>query len=225
MFVKYPHTPHLLWLGDGQPRGDKVLSNDERERFLCAEIIVEEKVDGANIGISVLNGEIAVQNRGAYIQRPAHVQFEPLWPWIESHRPKLIDEVGSNLILFGEWCYAVHALRYNALPDWFLGFDVYDRKAAQFWSVRRRNDLLHRLGLHAVPQIGRGQYNVIQLQRIAATGHTQYGDGPLEGVYLRRESGQWLEQRAKIVRAEFSQQIQAHWSGRTLQRNQLRLAG
>ena len=225
MFFKYPHTPHLVWLGPGQARGDKLLSDDEREVFLADNLVVEEKVDGANIGISVANGDLAIQNRGGYIHRPSHVQFAPLWPWIEERRHRLVNELGSNLILFGEWCYAVHTVQYDALPDWLLGFDVYDREMAKFWSVDRRNDLLARAGLFSVPEISRGHYDIPRLKRMATSGRARYGSGPVEGIYLRSESSAWLEHRAKIVRPEFSQAIQEHWSGRTIQRNYLRRAG
>jgi len=224
MFFKFPRTPHLVWLGPGHPRGDKVLSQEERSLLLSGDLIIEEKVDGANIGISWSNGHIQVQNRGEYIRRPASEQFSPLWPWIESHRNKISFEVGGNLILFGEWCFAVHAVRYDSLPDWFLGFDVYDRTEAKFWSVNRRNSLLQRIGLSAVREIDRGHFDANQLIEIAATRRSTYTNGPLEGLYVRRESGPWLEQRAKIVRAEFSQSIQQHWSKGPIQRNRLRLA-
>ena len=225
MFIKYPHTPHLAWLGSGIPRGDKVFTEDEQSRFLEGALIIEEKVDGANIGISILDGDLAVQNRGEYLRHPANMQFSPLWPWLENHRPQLTNELGSNLILFGEWCYAVHTVRYDALPDWFLGFDVYDRKAEKYWSAARRNELLKRTGLCAVPEIGRGRFDIRHLKELATTGASRYGNGPLEGLYLRRESGAWLDQRAKIVRPEFSQSIQEHWSSRSMERNHLRLAG
>ena len=28
-FFRFPHTPHIAWLGQGTPRDDKVLSPDE----------------------------------------------------------------------------------------------------------------------------------------------------------------------------------------------------
>ena len=28
-FFRFPHTPHLAWLGEGSPRDDKVLSPNE----------------------------------------------------------------------------------------------------------------------------------------------------------------------------------------------------
>jgi hypothetical protein len=51
-FHKFRHTPHLLWLGTGSPREDKVLKAADVEDFLAGELIVEEKVDGANMGLS-----------------------------------------------------------------------------------------------------------------------------------------------------------------------------
>ena len=52
-FYKFPHTPHLLWLGPGEPREDKVLTPSEVAEFLAGDVIIEEKVDGANLGLSL----------------------------------------------------------------------------------------------------------------------------------------------------------------------------
>lgn len=52
-FFRFPHTPHLAWLGTVPPRSDKVLAEDEVANLLAKEVVVEEKVDGANIGFSV----------------------------------------------------------------------------------------------------------------------------------------------------------------------------
>lgn len=64
-FVRFPHTPHLAWLGEGHPRSDKVLDPEERAAILSTPVVVEERVDGANLGLSVVDGSIRVQNRGS----------------------------------------------------------------------------------------------------------------------------------------------------------------
>ncbi len=51
-FFKFPSTPHLATLPGVDIRGDKVLSGSERDEFLRHDLIVEEKADGANLGIS-----------------------------------------------------------------------------------------------------------------------------------------------------------------------------
>ena len=67
-FFKFPSTPHLALLGDVEVRDDKVMSESERDDFLRHELVVEEKVDGANLGISFdAEGNIRAQNRGAYL--------------------------------------------------------------------------------------------------------------------------------------------------------------
>ena len=133
MFFKFPHTPHLLWLGRMPGREDKVFSPEEASAFVEGEITVEEKVDGTNIGFSLdESGVLRVQSRGNYLARSSHPQFQPLWPWIETRRFALIGALRPGLMLFGEWCFALHSVPYKQLPDWFLGFDVDDRAAAVF---------------------------------------------------------------------------------------------
>jgi hypothetical protein len=220
MFLKFPHTPHLAWLSAAQPRDDKVLSPDAAAQFLKGDVVIEEKVDGTNVGFSVLNGSVVAQSRGEYIRRPAHSQFSPLWPWIARRQAALTEALDSDLLLFGEWCYAVHSVRYNALPDWFIGFDVYDRSVRRFWSAARRNELLQRVGLLPVPELGRGRYRLRDLTLLLSEQSSRFG-GPIEGLYLRQENDGWLDHRAKLVRPEFVQSIGAHWSGRPVERNRL----
>lgn len=219
-FERFPHTPHLAWIGPGTPRADKVLSPEEASRLLADEVIVEEKVDGANVGLSVdAEGSLRAQNRGEYLQHGAHPQFQPLWPWLEARRSALTEALGSSLVLFGEWCFAVHSIQYRSLPDWFLGFDVYDREAGRFWSTGRRDALLAQLGLAGVPRLGKNRFTLPQL--CAMIGPSRLGAEAMEGLYVRRENEGWLQERAKLVRAEFSQAIEEHWSRRRLLKNQL----
>jgi hypothetical protein len=224
MFLKFPHTPHLAWLPAGQPRSDKVLSPDAATQFLNGGVVVEEKIDGTNVGFSVLNGSVVAQSRGEYIRRPAHPQYSPLWPWLARRQAAMTEALDKDLIVFGEWCYAVHSVRYNALPDWFIGFDVYDRSVRRFWSAARRNELLQRIGLVPVPELSRGHHCVRDLKLLLSGQSSRFG-GPIEGLYLRQENDGWLDHRAKLVRAEFVRSIGEHWSNRPIERNHLRSHG
>ena len=118
-----------------------------------------------------------------------------------------LDGVG-NLILFGEWCYAVHSVVYDRLPDWFLGFDVHDRKAGTFWETARRDALLAELRLHPVPRLAKGRFSAEDLNRLLA-GRSRVGGDKMEGIIVRQESGGLTSARAKLVRAEFAQAIAA----------------
>ncbi|MAG33048.1 MAG: DNA ligase [Deltaproteobacteria bacterium] len=220
-FHRFPHTPHLAWLGEGKPRADKVLSDDDAATFLGRTLVVEEKIDGAALGLSVgEDGVLVAQNRGSWLSRDAcHPQFGPFWPWLAPRSDQLVEALWPDLMLFGEWCVAVHSVEYGALPDWFLGFDIYDRSEARYWSSARRDELFGQLGLHAVPHLGRGCFGIAGL--IELMGTSRVGSAPMEGVYVRVESERWLEQRAKLARTEFVQAIDTHWSRGPLRRNHL----
>lgn len=220
-FFRFPHTAHIAWLGAGAPRGDKVLSPDELRELLAGEVLIEEKIDGANLGFSVdERGALRAQNRGAYLElATARGQWKPLTRWLAPRRQALAEALGPALMLFGEWCYAVHSVRYSRLPDWFLAFDVYDRAAGEFWSVARRRELTAWLGLAEVPERARGVFEARALERLL--GESALTDGPAEGIVVRREEAGRLRARGKLVRAEFVQAIEEHWSRRALEPNRL----
>lgn len=221
-FFRFPHTPHLAWLGDGEPRDDKVLSAAEAKALLASDVVVEEKLDGANLGFSLsAEGDLLAQNRGQYLAEPHAGQFARLPAWISLHRDALLDVLQPSLMVFGEWCAARHSLDYGALPDWFLVFDVYDRDAGRFWSTQRRNALAETAGLATVREVFRGQTTLPQLKQLVATASSRFRDGPMEGIVVRRESADWCEARAKLVRPDFTQAIATHWRKRAIEWNRL----
>jgi ATP-dependent RNA circularization protein (DNA/RNA ligase family) len=221
-FFKFPRIPHLAWLGAGEPRDDKQMSPDEVKVLLSDEVLVEEKLDGANLGISLSSdGQVWVQNRGQYLIEPYEGQFSRLAAWLVPHRFPLMDLLDSSLILFGEWCAAQHALDYDALPDWFLVFDVYDRGHGRFWSTRRRDALAGSLGFAVVPRIFRGKTSQAGLHELLESQVSRFRQGAMEGLVIRGESADWCETRAKLVRSAFVQSIGEHWSRRSIRWNGL----
>lgn len=219
---RFPHTPHLAWLGDGEPRDDKVLSPRETRELLASDVVVEEKLDGANIGFSVsADGKLRAQNRSHYLVAPYAGQFSRLRSWMPAHEEELIKALGSNLIAFGEWCAARHSLTYEHLPDWWLLFDVYDRGKQQFWSTTRRNQWAVNLGISTAPILDRGKLSLNSLEQILQAGSSAFSTGTREGVVVRSEDDTWLKTRAKLVRADFTQSIESHWRTRTLEWNRL----
>jgi hypothetical protein len=220
-FHKFPRTPHLFWVGQDAPRDDKVLNQTDAAAFLAGEVLVEEKVDGANLGLSLApDGRVRAQSRANYLAPgKSHAQWNPLWPWIAERRAALEEGLQGGLILFGEWCYARHSVPYDALPDWFLAFDIYETHSGRFWSAVRRNQWLQGRGIASVPEIKRGRFS--PKQAAALLGRSRVGHVPMEGIYFRREQGGWVEARAKMVSIEFKQQIEPHWTRRAVTPNQL----
>ncbi len=223
-FFRFPTTPHLAWLAkDGMPRDDKVLSPTEAQALLSGDVVVEEKLDGANLGLSLSpNGNVRSQNRGQYLGESYVGQFARLPVWLVQHESGLRAVLRPELILFGEWCAARHSLDYHTLPDWFLLFDVYDRSSGRFWSTSRRNALAAEAGLSTVPLISSGRTTLAGLTQLLMDTPSHYRAGlPLEGVVVRRESADWCEARAKLVRPDFAQAIDTHWRKRAIEWNRV----
>lgn len=74
-------------------------------------------------------------------------QWKKLSAWLAQRTGLLFDQLTDRYILFGEWCYAEHSIRYDRLPDWFLGFDIYERCRAKFLSSTRRDTLFQTLDI------------------------------------------------------------------------------
>ena len=153
------------------------------------------------------------------MQLPGSGQWRTLQDWLGLRADALFDTLIDRYILFGEWCYARHSVCYSRLPDWFLGFDIYDKRSARFLSVACRDTLCSNMGIAQVPIVARGRFAFDELVSLMAT--SALADKPAEGIYLRSDSGKWLVQRAKVVRPEFLQSLDTHWSRRAIEPNLL----
>jgi len=221
-FFRFPHTPHIAWLGDGTPRDDKLLDLSAVDNLLADSVVVEEKLDGANLGFSIsCDGELRAQNRGQYLREPFSGQFSGLSAWLALHGGDLFDALEERLIAFGEWCAARHSLDYSHLPDWWLLFDIYDRREQKFWSTQRRDALAHEAGLSTVARIAEGRQTSADLKKLTEETASKYRHGALEGIVVRRENSDWLLSRGKLVRPDFTQAITTHWRNRKLEWNRI----
>lgn len=220
-FFKFPSTPHLATMPGVEIRGDKVLTESERNEFLRHELTVEEKVDGANLGIFFDGkGDVRIQNRGTYLHMPGLGQWRKLGEWLALRTDVLFEHLSDQYILFGEWCYAQHSIFYERLPDWFLAFDIYNRESQRFLATAGRDRLLEKMCVSKVPSIARGRFSYNEIVKFLS--QSKLTDQSAEGIYLRIDHGDWLKQRAKLVRPAFIQAIEQHWSHAAIRPNRLK---
>lgn len=77
-------------------------------------------------------------------------------------------------------------------------------------------------GLSTVPRVSIDRTTLAALKQLVMDTHSRYRTGlPLEGVVVRRESIDWCEARAKLVRPDFVQTIDTHWSKRAIEWNRV----
>lgn len=219
MFHKFPSTPYIEFQ-KGTIRKEKVLTEKEIEMILSQRIYVEEKIDGANLGISFdCEGNLLLQNRGSYLYPPLEGQWKLLDGWMKKYENRMFDVLADEYILFGEWCYATHSIYYDSLPDWFVGFDILEKKSNRFLNVPKRNLMMNQIGISTVPLLGKGAFTLEQLKQFF--GKSRFGNEECEGIYLRQDGVDYLNYRAKIVRDDFRQNIDIHWSKKRMTYNKI----
>lgn len=159
------------------------------------------------------------KNRGTVPGPGSHEQFQAIWPWPTARQEQLHDVPGTRPALFEEWCFAVHSVNYAALPNYFPAFDIYDLEAGKFWSVPQRDEMAERPCVVPAAVVEEGVFTLAELRRLTVALPSKFGAGAAEGVYLRQDQGARLRNRAKMVRPEFVQVIEEHWSSRMMEKN------
>lgn len=231
-FTKYPRTPHLF--GSKGTDDDKHLGEAESLRFVADDsLIVEEKIDGTNVGIHFSDaGEMVLQCRGHLITEGMHPQYDLFKQWAAVKRNVLEEKLQNRFLLFGEWVYARHSIHYRKLTHYFFEFDIYDKEEASFLGLERRLPLLEQMAIETVPVVHRGKVSRDRLNDLIGPSQfdsrfdnplTGQPDNRMEGVYLRTEAAGVVTGRAKFVRPEFVEKIKqsTHWQQQSMVPNLL----
>lgn len=231
-FTKYPRTPHLF--GSRGTDDDKHLGREESLDFIAdPSLIVEEKLDGTNVGIHFTSaGRMVLQCRGHEITAGMHAKYDLFKQWTMCKRHVLETMLEDRLLLFGEWLYARHSIHYRGLPHYFFEFDLYDKQAQFFLDLPSRLKVLDGTGVLTVPVIHRGPLTADELHPLIGPSRfdsvfknprTGSADNLMEGLYLRTESGGRVTGRAKFVRPEFVEKVKEseHWQYQALVANLL----
>jgi hypothetical protein len=154
--LKYPRTPHLE--GSRLQPGDEGHDHVPYATLDGAYIVVEEKLDAANSGVSFNSaGDLLLQCRGHYLTGGGRErQFNLFKRWGQAHEGALLERLEDRFVMYGEWMHKLHSVYYNALPHYFLEFDVWDRKREIYLSTAARRELLDGLPVLSVPVLYEG---------------------------------------------------------------------
>lgn len=248
---KYPRTPHIE--GSRLQPGDEDLSQIPFGAVKGRHLVVEEKVDGANSAVSFdQGGGLLLQSRGHYLTggyRERH--YNLMKQWAAARRDELFGLLGARYIMYGEWLYARHTVFYDALPHYFLEFDVLDRETGLFLDTPSRRALLKGSSVVSVPVLGEGTFgSKEELLRLLGKSRYVTGNqrrslydaavrqgldpericgeadlsGMMEGLYVKIEEDGRVAGRMKYVRAAFLQCVdfsETHWLDRSIVPNRL----
>lgn len=247
---KYPRTQHLV--GSGLQPGDEDLDAVPLSELSGKHVVVEEKVDGANCGVSFgPDFGLLLQSRGHYLTGgPRERQFALLKQWAGALADRLLDRLETRYVVYGEWLYAKHSVYYDALPHYFMEFDVLDTTTGEFLDTPRRAELLAGLPVVPVRVVYAGEFSGGgELRALVGPSHfvsaaaaegfraevARLGwdveravrqtdlSGLMEGLYVKVEENGVVTGRYKFVRPGFLQTVAAdgHWQDRPLIPNRL----
>lgn len=188
--LKYPRTPHLQGsrLQDGDSDAGQVAYGTLTGQWL----VVEEKLDGANAGISFSNGgELRLQSRGHYLTGGGRErQFNLFKQWAVAHEHWLLERLEDRFVLYGEWLHKKHSVFYDHLPHFFCEFDVWDRATGLFLSTAARRRLLADGPVLSVPVLYEGAAPRRYAELMALLGDSL------------AKTAQWREVFEQVVRRE-----------------------
>ena len=249
---KYPRTRHLE--GSRKQAGDEDLNYVKFRDIRGKYLVLEEKIDGANCGISFgSDGRMYLQSRGHFLNGGfGERQFGLLKRWAGMFQSRLWDILGDRYVMYGEWMYAKHTVFYDLLPHYFMEFDIFDKQTGRFFSTARRRELLKRADfVHSVLVLDQGRYDHMeditrwigpsrfisespakslekQCEKSSARLEQTLGQtdlcGLMEGIYIKVEDGDYVEDRLKYVRPTFLNAIldsESHWMNRPIVANKL----
>lgn len=172
---KYNRTYHLPW-SPGSTNDDRI--SDNVESLLGTEIVITEKLDGENCGMT---------DEGVYAR--SHATFTTS-PWSREvrqlHKLSVEDELGDGVFLFGENMEGIHSIEYTNLTSYFYIFGIRDNDIWIPWEKVEEYSYL--LDIPTVPVLFKGIVNSAkELQQIVedlVSKPSELG-GQREGIVVR----------------------------------------
>lgn len=203
--AKYPRTFHLPW-SPGGTSDDKRLS--DVSPLIGVELVITEKCDGSNLTYTRKN----VFSR-SHSGPPAHASFD----LAKATHGRIAHLVSEGISVFCEYCYAVHSIAYETLPDYSLVFGVRDDVELVWWDWDMVAAQASDLGLPTVPVLFRGTVTSEDALRALTerlTAEPSTFGGAREGVVVRIASqfpdAAFPKSVAKWVRKDHVQ-TDEHW--------------
>lgn len=207
-YVKYPRTMHLPW--SNLLKDDRILASDDH--FVGKRVIVTLKMDGENT--TMYNDKIHARS----IDSGSHETRN----WVKGLWSRIAWMIDENMRICGENLYAVHSMKYDSLPSYFMVFSVWIDNVCLSWE--ETVDYAGILGLETVPVIYDGQYDREAVEK-AFVPYAETNEGYVVRIAESFNYGDFRKSIAKYVRPQFRQAINnshGHWISKKVETNGLK---
>jgi hypothetical protein len=196
--------------GEREDTSDRILTRADRARFLERTVLVEEKLDGANVVVHRdEQGQLTASGRSGLGSADRAGQFGRLRAWV-GQRMDRFGLLRDDECLYGEWLYLRHTVFYDRLPDLLVLLDVY--RGGAFVSTEERDEFAASLGLAVPPVVHEGVLGSERRLEELVT-RSAFGAEPVEGFVLRLEVAGEPRRLAKWIRPGYVQKGDEEWKG------------
>jgi hypothetical protein len=201
----YPRIPHLV--GGRGTKDDLVLAPELLALLLREPMLVEEKVDGANVVLWMDGDTIEVALRAGPGAMDRAGQLGPLRAWAASSYDALRKVLVDGTALYAEWLLLTHSSSYDRLPSYLVALDLW-RPESGFLTVAERDSVCASAGLITPPPVWTGvPGSIASVERLL--GPSAWGPAAAEGLLIRCLADPGL--RAKLVPAGFRRLDDDEW--------------
>lgn len=123
-----PHLPESR-LGEGEhcvsPGQARIATEKKRDKR--DRVIVQEKLDGGNVGVALLNGEILAITRGGILAKDSRfVQHHKFEQFVRENEDRFRKVIREGERICGEWLYHQCGTKYELTHEPFVVFDIFD---------------------------------------------------------------------------------------------------
>jgi len=203
----YPRIPHLLPTSAGT-RDDLLLSQPALSAFFAEPVLVEEKLDGANVSLWARDGRVQVAGRGGLGAIDRAAQLGRLRAWVAERTAALLAGLRRD-VLYGEWLHLTHGVPYDRLPSLLVGLDLLT--PAGWATPLERDARLAELGVPPPPALFDGVLGTADTLSGVLEGLSPFGSEQREGVVVRRRSTRAEPRLAKVVSTAYRRPADADW--------------
>lgn len=195
----YGHIPHFpgsrMGPGDHKCSPGQLRIATEKARDRHDRIIVQEKVDGSNVGVANIQGVIVPLTRAGYVADTS--PFEQHWrfgEWVYAHQTRFLETLAEGERLCGEWLMQAHGTRYELPHEPFVVFDL--MRGQERLTCEEVQDRVYPFGFVMPRLIHEGEPLSIAeaLGAIKRSGHGALD--PVEGAVWRVERNECVNKRA-----------------------------
>lgn len=164
---------------------------NEKARDKHDLIIVQEKLDGSNVGVAKIDGAILALTRAGYLANTSpYEQHHRFSEWVAANANRFAALLDDGERIVGEWLLQAHGTRYLLRHEPFVAFDIMrGTKRATYAEVRERT-----AGMFVIP-------HTIHIGGPLSIGEAmaKLGDFGAHGALDPIEGAMWRVERAEFI--------------------------